>query len=395
MSWPRVALGDYVEIGSPRVEPSTLDEPVVAHYSLPAFDLGRGPELVSPTSIKSIKQRLDRDYVLVSKLNPSIPRIWHVGEPGLLVRLASTEFLPIQPKRTDLDIRFLAHLFESPAFTDAMASEANGTSSSHQRVSPTAVLRYEVELPPLSDQLAIADALAAIDIKVALTDDVIARAEALLSREYLGALGSDPEEIRLESVAAVTKGVSYTSDDLRAGGSGALFSLKCFARDGSFTEAGLKSFDGPHKVSQRLSVGDIVVAQTDLTQDASVVGRVLRVPDGLEWNPVVASLDVAIVRSTRPELPQQLLAVALRDEDFREHCRSRSVGTTVLHLRAGSIESFALAIPAQSQVDRLADLAAVTYQLTDGLRRERRRLRSTRQVLIDELLSGRRRVVSP
>ncbi|MGO9177918.1 MAG: restriction endonuclease subunit S [Candidatus Limnocylindrales bacterium] len=394
MSWVRASLGEYVVVGSPKVVPTTLEEPQVEHYSLPALDAGAGPELVAPGTIRSTKQLLDRDYVLVSKLNPFIPRVWRVGEPDGRLRLASTEFLPLRPRTAALDIGFLRYLCETPAFIDAMAAQANGTSSSHQRVSATAVLSYEVELPTPEEQRAIISVLGAIDDKIVADCDAIRKAEALLVEAYAAAVTDPARKVRLDTVASTTKGVSYSSDDLRAGGSGGLlFSLKCFSRDGALAEAGLKPYGGAHKPPQRLRPGDVVVAQTDLTQDASVIGRGLRVPAGLDGDPIVASLDAAIVRTTTdPAVPQPLLAVALRTDPFREHCRSQSVGTTVLHLRAGAIESFELLLPSRSRIDSFVSVANATFDLTDGLRAERRRLAQLRHVLLPQLLSGARRI---
>ncbi|AYE95273.1 hypothetical protein C0J29_11200 [Mycobacterium paragordonae] len=50
----------------------------VAHYSLPAFDMGVRPAIVDALSIKSAKYLLTEPCVLFSRLNPRIPRIWNI-----------------------------------------------------------------------------------------------------------------------------------------------------------------------------------------------------------------------------------------------------------------------------------------------------------------------------
>jgi hypothetical protein len=55
------------------------------------------------------------------------------------------------------------------------------------------------------------------------------------------------------------------------------------------------TYIGRPKAVQVLLPGELVVAQTDLTQAADVIGRVVRVPKDVNAGRLVASLDLAIV----------------------------------------------------------------------------------------------------
>jgi type I restriction enzyme S subunit len=390
MTGRRTSFGDAVVI-NPKLQ---LARGVEAPH-IEMADLEEGNLAVGPGRRRSYSggSRFQNGDVLFARITPCLENGKTAEVSGLgsgEVGHGSTEFLVFRARTGLVDPVFLRYLSVEPRFRAYAVANMNG-SSGRQRVSADAISRYMLDLPPLDEQRAIGEVLATLDAKIDGNGQAIRACDALVTQAYVDALGDRATEINLGSAVSVVKGVSYRSEDLRSGGGG-LFSLKCFARDGSLAEDGLKPYDGPFKDAQRLAPGDIVVAQTDLTQDASVVGRALRVPDGLDVEPIVASLDVSVVRPHDERLPPSFLAAALRADAFRQYCRARSNGTTVLHMRSGTIESFDLPIPSPGAVARLEEMASVLFALTDGLRRERRELGVLRDALLAALLAGERTV---
>jgi type I restriction enzyme, S subunit len=105
------------------------------HYSLPAFDEGRFPKLELGKTIKSNKQLIPKNCVLLSKLNPRFPKVWIplnlIGDRSI----ASTEFLICIPKHP-YSLEYLYCLFMHEGFLRSFSGLVTGTSSSHQRVKP-------------------------------------------------------------------------------------------------------------------------------------------------------------------------------------------------------------------------------------------------------------------
>lgn len=132
------------------VVPQGLTDPLVQHFSLPAFDQARVPEAVGPGSIKSAKFRLSAPAVLISKLNPRFPRVWNVAAMPASPALASTEFVVLEPNTVTTTV--LWALLSQPNVARALQSMVAGTSGSHQRVKPEAILAMEIgdpsTLPP-------------------------------------------------------------------------------------------------------------------------------------------------------------------------------------------------------------------------------------------------------
>ncbi|MDQ0776226.1 type I restriction enzyme S subunit [Streptomyces aurantiacus] len=146
-SWKvRTAVGEVAILHKEQVTPATLTEANVSHYSLPAFDSGAMPEITDPRSIKSAKFTVRRPSVLLSKLNPEIPRVWHVVPDRKLPAVASTEFLVLEPKNGVTAAELWAVLSQ-PELLSGLAAAVTGTSKSHQRVRPIEVMNATVVDP--------------------------------------------------------------------------------------------------------------------------------------------------------------------------------------------------------------------------------------------------------
>jgi type I restriction enzyme S subunit len=149
------ALRDVAILNKSSVNPQSMSAPTVAHFSLPAFDEGAWPEIVVPSQIKSNKFMVPGPAVLLSKLNPRIPRVWDVVGPPEN-SLASTEFLVLT---SEVPSTALWGAISQPATQVELASKVAGTSGSHQRVRPEEVMDLRIPDPRSLSQ----NVLAAID----------------------------------------------------------------------------------------------------------------------------------------------------------------------------------------------------------------------------------------
>ena len=132
--WRVFAFGDVAQQGKGTVNPGNSPWEAFSHYSMPAFDSAQTPAIELGAEIKSNKTPVPDGAVLVSKLNPHIPRIWQVGKAGVNA-VCSTEFIVWTPK-APANSAFLYCLASSAEFNSAMRQLVTGTSNSHQRVKP-------------------------------------------------------------------------------------------------------------------------------------------------------------------------------------------------------------------------------------------------------------------
>lgn len=128
------------------VSPLKSPETEYEHYSLPAFDAGLMPVHELGEAIKSNKTPVPDDAILISKLNPHIPRIWFTGQVHANA-VCSTEFLVWTPAR-GMTAEYVFCLAVSTPFNTAMKQLVTGTSNSHQRVKPDHLKSISTAIPP-------------------------------------------------------------------------------------------------------------------------------------------------------------------------------------------------------------------------------------------------------
>ena len=143
VGWTSHCLTDIAEQFKRSVSPTREADRVFEHYSLPAFDAGQEPVCDLGETIKSNKTLVPEGAILLSKLNPEISRVWLPYEPSNLIQVSSTEFLVFKPKKP-VGRGVLYCLFRDSGFQRTLVGMVTGTSKSHQRVSPKALMELDV-----------------------------------------------------------------------------------------------------------------------------------------------------------------------------------------------------------------------------------------------------------
>lgn len=141
--WKFYSLDKLATQHTASVAPSSAPEEVFEHFSLPAYDAGQTPSRDLGASIKSNKTLVPEGAILLSKLNPEIERVWVPETANGNRQICSTEFLVFTPKANSNRL-VLFGLFTEPSFRIMLQSMVTGTSKSHQRISPPALLNRQV-----------------------------------------------------------------------------------------------------------------------------------------------------------------------------------------------------------------------------------------------------------
>jgi len=179
------------------------------------------------------------------------------------------------------------------------------------------------------------------------------------------ALGEVPRGWKYEymrEVAQFIKGISYKSEHLQ-NSHAALITLKSIGRGGGYQDEGLKPYTGEYKPQQQVRSGEIVVAHTDLTQAAEVLGRPALVREHSAFSTLIASLDLMIVRPSKAWMSNEFLYGLLSREEFREHSYGYSNGTTVLHLSVKALPEYQFVLPHSSIVQAYTSRVRPLYKL--------------------------------
>jgi type I restriction enzyme S subunit len=140
-----VALAAVASLDRTTVAAGELREKFWTHYSIPSFDSGQEPRVEWGSDIKSGKFRVPTGSVLVSKLNPTWPRVWLPNSADGAPAICSTEFMPLLPNEAMLaGTAVLWASLLSNAFNSQLRERASGSTGSHQRVRPEDILSSRV-----------------------------------------------------------------------------------------------------------------------------------------------------------------------------------------------------------------------------------------------------------
>lgn len=149
-------LGEINKYVGKNINPSNVSEEVFEMYSVPSFNKNY-PEIIKGEDIGSSKQLVQKDDILLCKINPRINRVWIVSQFTDNKAIASSEWIVIRNK--DMCARYLMWYFRSDYFRTLMISNVTGMGGSLMRAQPKQVQEYLVPVIDYDKQIRIAKVL--------------------------------------------------------------------------------------------------------------------------------------------------------------------------------------------------------------------------------------------
>ena len=143
------------------------------------------------------------------------------------------------------------------------------------------------------------------------------------------------------------------------------------------------------KDTQHAKLFDTLVAHTDLTQNAEVIGNAEPLMSTSGYSDIVFSMDLVKVVPKNKQISKFLIAAILQDKKFKAHCLGYVNGTTVLHLSKKALPEYQLYLPADlSALKPLDELVTALYQRVSANIEEITKLEALRNILLPKLMSG-------
>ncbi|MDC5005618.1 hypothetical protein OHW18_17270, partial [Acinetobacter baumannii] len=142
---------------------------------------------------------------------------------------------------------------------------------------------------------------------------------------------------------------------------------------------------------QEVKAGDLVIAYTDVTQAADLIGKPAMVIEDTRYKHLVISLDVAVVRPEIDNYKYFLYGLA-KTEAFQSHNYSHSTGTTVLHLSKNAVPDYRLCLPSNSILDSYTNIVKPLFVSINNNIAEMTNLEKIRDTLLPKLMSGEIRI---
>ena len=129
------------EYKSESINPMKTPDTMYELYSVPFFTTGH-PEYLHGSEIGSSKVTVQKNDILVCKINPRINRVWVVADESNYQSIASSEWIVV--RTAQYNPYFLSWYFRTPMFQQLMTSEVTGIGGSLTRAQPKRVVEYPV-----------------------------------------------------------------------------------------------------------------------------------------------------------------------------------------------------------------------------------------------------------
>ncbi|WP_284347707.1 restriction endonuclease subunit S [Streptomyces atroolivaceus] len=281
-----------------------------------------------------------------------------------------------------LDSRFAYYLFLSDSVNRQLASSASGTKILH--TSPERIGAVRCRVPPLLDQLAIAEVLGALDDKIALNERIRQTALSLAGACYESVgIGNEPEV--LGDLAELFDGPHATPHKTPTGPWFlSISSLKSGYLDLA-ESAHLSEEDFP-RWARRVQPqgGDVLFSYETRLGDAALM------PPGVRGS---LGRRMALLRSKSAAVSGSLLLHAYLAPAFQEEIKRRTIhGATVDRLPLKEMPGWRISLPAAGERERLSAKLDALHTTVMQTADENRTLADLRDTLLPQLVTGKLRV---
>lgn len=251
-----------------------------------------------------------------------------------------------------------------------------------------------VTLPSSAYQYLVVDILSSLDDKIDLLNRQNKTLEQLaitLFRQWFLLETNSKSQMFLGEFVETINGVSYKSSELNPS-KVAMVSLKNFDRKGGFRIDGFKEFTGKFRDRQIVVEGDLIVAHTDITQEAEVIGNPALILSHPDYEKLVISMDLVKVVPKNDWISIEFLYYLMKTREFKGHCEGNANGSTVLHLNKQAIPTFKFSRPDKKRVIEFTNQVKKLNHKLFINHKQIRTLTQLRDTLLPKLMSGEVRV---
>ena len=371
--WQTLFLGDCATLVRQTVLPSEAGD--IPYIGLEHIRKG-GMRLLGhgkASNVTSMKTPFQSGDILFGKLRPYFCKVVLTSFEGI----CSTDIWVLRAKR-GVDQRFLFYLIASRPFIDFATSSSGGTRM--PRAKWSYVSKYEIQLPPLLEQRKIAKILSTCDEVVETIEKLISNAQAqkraLMQRLLTGKcrfseFKGEWKTVSLKDLLASgkVKGKIVPCNDERRGVP-YIGSTSFFGQFGSYTESSKAVLCEP---------SDILILW-----DGEYAGKVAI---GLR-----GAVSSTVVRLRVDQKLGNNRFVFYRILFDNPRIRAIREGSGIPHLPGDFEVWYLLSLPCTQEQSKIAENLDNAFEQEDILTRQLALLQRERKVLMQQLLTGKRRV---
>lgn len=198
--------------------------------------------------------------------------------------------------------------------------------------------------------------------------------------------GWEVKELRTE--IDIQRGISYTSKEINGDGI-PMINLNSFNLDGTYKSDGIKKYSGKYSEKNIVKSGDLLIAATDVTRNADIIGRAILVPDYYNED-LVFSMDIAQIISNK--IPSSFLMMLFNSNHYHNYIKWYATGTLVLHLNLDGVNRYQTELPPISLMKQFDDFYLPIANRIYMTAKENEKLSEIRDWLLPMLMNGQVKV---
>ena len=346
--------------------------------------------------------------VLVANIRPYLKKVWYADSEGG----CSSDVLVFRAKNGHYP-SFLYAILMQDAFFDYAMLGAKG--SKMPRGDKNQIMRYELPTFTSVEEENIGNIMVDIILKINVNRQINDNLEAMAKQLYdywfvqfdfpneegkpyksSGGAMVWNEKLKREIpqgwsisnvkslIEPIERGISYSSDDLLDPFATPMINLACFSKAGDYRLGEMKFFSGKVSNDKLISPMDMLIACTDMTQGADIIGRPILASD--EYDQYTFSTDLALI--TPKGKFKMYLYYTLRTPFYHKYIRPFASGTTVKHLNLIGVENYGLPVPPIGIQSKFEDLITPIKEKQSKNLNEINALTKQRDELLPLLMNG-------
>ncbi len=307
--------------------------------------------------------------------------------------------------------KWLYYYFKSPQAKQYIQNYLNGAV---QKFLPLGTLRSFPVLPYDDKYISCIDLLFALDSKIELNNRINAELEAMAKTLYdywfvqfdfpdkngkpyktSGGKMVWNEELKreipegwevkfLRTEIEIQRGISYTSKEINGDGI-PMINLNSFNLNGTYKSEGVKTYSGKFTEKNIVKSGDLLIAATDVTRNADIIGRAILVPDYYKEE-LVFSMDIAKIISKN--IPSSFLMMLFNSNHYHNYIKWYASGTIVLHLNLDGVNRYQTELPPTILMKQFDDFYLPIANRIYMTAKENEKLSGLRDWLLPMLMNG-------
>jgi type I restriction enzyme S subunit len=297
-----------------------------------------------------------------------------------------------RPKSDALSSTYLKHYFLSDRFQQVLDEHSSGSTA--KGIKGRVLHKLPVVIPPPPEQRAIAEALSDVDGLLGGLDRLIAKKrdlkqaamqELLTGQTRLPGFHGEWEETNLGEVATFLKGKGLPKSAISEHGA-----EPCIHYGELFTQYSETIRETLNRTNEtrncaRSVANDVLMPTSDVTP------RGLAKASCVLLDGIILGGDILIIRSDRNRVFGTFLSFVIRREE--NQVLQLVTGTTVYHLYGSEMRKFRFKLPPLPEQIAIAQILSDMDAELTALKQRREKTRALKQAMMQELLTGRTRLV--